>query len=128
LAGHTVVLSGLCGHPVVLNIWATSCPGCDNDLGLLQRFAESHPTVRVVAVDEGENAQVVGAFLHGLGVTYPIWLDGSSMAEDLYSTTGLPATYFIDTQGKVRDMNIGPLVDEETLEGRAASLLAPRTR
>jgi thiol-disulfide isomerase/thioredoxin len=123
LAGHTVVLSSLRGHPVVLNIWAITCPGCDDDLGLLQRFAARHPTVRVVSLDEGDDVQAVRAFVSGLRVTYPIWLDSQSIAEDLYCTTGLPATYFIDERGIVRDMSIGPLVDAETLDQRAASIL-----
>ena len=83
----------------------------------------SHPDVRVVALDEGDALQFVHAVVKGMGLTYTVWRDPDGSTQDLYNTTDLPCTYFIDRQGIVRDMNIGPMVDESTVDARAASII-----
>jgi thiol-disulfide isomerase/thioredoxin len=125
LSGHTYALANLAGSPIVLTMWNAACIDCRPELALLAQFAHSHRAVRVVALDEGDSAATIETYLRGIAMTFSIWRDPEGATEDLYDTTGLPCTYFIDRAGIVRDMNIGPMIDMATLDDRAASITSP---
>jgi cytochrome c biogenesis protein CcmG, thiol:disulfide interchange protein DsbE len=120
LAGQATSLSDLRGATVVLNIWATTCTWCRIEMPLLDRFARTHPRVRVVALDQGEDHATVAAYVRALGLHLPIWLDQSSAAAKTYGLTGLPDTFVIDRDGIVRAVTIGALGGETALRRMVA--------
>lgn len=125
LAGHTTALANLAGSPVVLTLWNVACITCLSELALLQQFAQSHHDVRVIALDEGDSVRAIRTYVRGMAITFSIWRDPDSVVQDLYASTGLPSTYFVDPTGTVRDMNIGPMIDAATINARAASIMPP---
>ena len=104
--------------PVVLNLWATWCVPCTDELPDFQRASEDLPGVRFVGVDEtgfGEDGASV-EFLADLGVTYEQFVDpdGALMAE--FDITELPATLIIDADGGIAWRHQGRVTYDELVE------------
>lgn len=107
--GPAVPMSGLRG-PVVLNLWATWCGPCRDEVPLFQRLHASGAKVRVLGVDSqdsGPNAALWFAIDRKLH--YPNVYDaGGRLAVAARAGKGLPVTLFVDRTGKVVYKKFGP--------------------
>ncbi len=118
LDGQKVALSALRGKPLLLNFWASWCPPCRKEMPNLQRFSEQYGSqVVVVGVNWGEDASTVKGFLERVGATYLNLLDQRGTAFVLYKLTGIPTGFFIDPEGFIRGVWLGPLQIEEIAKG-----------
>jgi len=116
LAGEPFTLSELQGTPVVLNFWATWCPPCRAEMPELQAASERLAgEVAIIGVNQAEAPADVAAFVAGLGLTFPMPLDVDAEASRLYAVRSLPTTLFIDREGVIRQIQVGP-VTEATLQ------------
>lgn len=114
LNGQTMRLSAFRGKPVLLNFWAAWCPPCRKELPHLQEFHERYgQKIAMVGVNWGEPAQTVKPFLERYGVNYINLLDERGTAFVLYRLTGMPTTFFLDGEGYIRGVWLGPLNDKE---------------
>ncbi|MCO6453486.1 MAG: TlpA family protein disulfide reductase [Caldilineales bacterium] len=109
LDGGTMRLSDLRGQPVLLNFWATWCLPCREEMPLFeQAYQEANEDgFMLLAVDVGEDAQSVQAFIDELGLTFPIALDRDQAVTQQYRIVGLPTSYYIDRDGVIKDLLIG---------------------
>jgi len=125
LDGRKHSLSDYDGQIVLLNIWATWCPPCVDEMPSLQDFYQRHVQEGfvVVAVNDGETGSAVGDFVKKLGLTFPVWLDPHYYAsERAFKTTSLPSSYVIDRRGIVRLMWVGA-IDKSNLDEYVAPLI-----
>lgn len=113
--GATFTLSEARGTPVVVNLWASWCPPCREEIPDISAFAEAHPEVRVIGVAVEDSERSAREFAAEIGASYPLAM-GTTGFEDAYPNLGLPATYIIDSNGTITDVFNG-IVDEEILEG-----------
>lgn len=101
LSGEIVSLKDLRGKRVVVDIWATWCPPCRDEIPHFERLAKEHPEELVIIGVSDEEAGILQAFVNKENVTYPI-----ASAEDLPSPFGdvaaLPTTFFIDRNGVIQ--------------------------
>ena len=102
LSGEELALSDLRGKVVVLNFWATWCPPCREEMPSFESIYREYKDrdvvfVGVAVADTEERAR---DFVEGVGVTYPIGLDTSGIAE-AYRVTAMPTTFFIDREGTI---------------------------
>lgn len=123
LEGETLSLEELRGEPVLLNLWATWCTPCRTETPYLQSLHERYRAegLRVVGVTVDHNGSIgqIETFLEEYGVTYDILHDPRMGSMDTFSVWGLPATYLIDRDGRIRFIRMGP-VDEGDREFEAA--------
>jgi len=123
LDGVPFTLSAQQGTPIVLNFWATWCGPCKNEMPALQLASERfQDRVRIVGVDQGENATDVQRFVEEMGVTFEIPMDSEFIAGELYNVRGMPTTYFIDRNGVIRHLWIGEMNSITLAEGIAEIL------
>lgn len=109
LSGNPVSLGDYRGSVVLVNLWATWCPPCREEMPTLQAFYEkyrSHGFV-LIAINQEEPLETVSAFVEEFGLTFPVWLDLEYQAQREFNTIGLPSSYVIDRKGRVRLMWIG---------------------
>jgi thiol-disulfide isomerase/thioredoxin len=117
VGGHTVRLSAL-GRPAVVNLWASWCDPCRDELPAIQRFADrAGDRVLVLGVVTGDTRSAASDTAEDLGVRFPaVFDDGKSVLRGL-GRTALPVTLFIDDTGRVRDVYAsGTPLDEQSLD------------
>lgn len=100
------------GEVVLLNIWATWCLPCRVEMPSMERLERTlgPKGLRIVAVsidDPGMEAKI-RAFREELDLTFEILHDAPGKIRDQYQTTGVPETFVIGRDGRVRRRIIGP--------------------
>jgi peroxiredoxin len=100
--GRTDSLADYRGKVVLMNLWATWCPPCQEEMPALERFArENAGKVVVIGVDQGEAASVAADFAKRHGVTFPILVDEKQQYGRAYAAVGLPTTVIVGRDGHV---------------------------
>jgi cytochrome c biogenesis protein CcmG/thiol:disulfide interchange protein DsbE len=100
--GRTVDLSKLRGHVVVLNLWATWCAPCIEELPSLLALHKELPDLEIVAVSIDQDPDVYHRFLLQHHVDILTFRDADQRVNALYGTVQIPETYIIDRQGILR--------------------------
>ena len=111
LKGNTVQLSALRGKVVFINVWATWCQPCVDEMPTIERlYNQLHARgLEVVTVSlDPLGAQVVEPFMRRYQLTFPVLLDAKSQVERLYGTTGVPESFIVDKQGRLVEKVVGP--------------------
>ena len=111
LDGQQVRLAQLVGAPVIVNFWATWCGPCRAELPRLAASVREHPRLRVLAVDEAEDAASVRSYLRSLTGTssLTVLLDGDRAVAERYALAGMPVSVMVDAGGTVRAVHVGEL-------------------
>ena len=119
LEGRPVRFADLHGHVILLNIWATWCPPCRDEMPSMQRLHErfKDQDLRVVAVSvdrslgmldgSGNPGGDVRTFATQLRLTFDVWLDPSGAVQRQYRATALPESFVIDRTGIIVSKAMG---------------------
>jgi len=99
---QTIDLSKLRGQVVVLNLWASWCPPCVEELPSLLEMQQDMPGIKVVAVSIDQDDTVYRRFLTRHDVHLVTVRDPDGRINALYGTAQIPETYVIDRQGVLR--------------------------
>jgi cytochrome c biogenesis protein CcmG, thiol:disulfide interchange protein DsbE len=127
LGGGELDLSRAPGTPTVLNLWASWCTPCREELPVMQRFADSAAgRVQVIGVISKDGVPQADSFAADSGVTFPGAFDGDGRLMAELGLPGLPATYFLDADGALVHTETGPVASLDELEGLVAEHLGVR--
>jgi thiol-disulfide isomerase/thioredoxin len=98
------------GRPVVVNLWATWCGPCRQEMPLLADAQQRTPGVRFLFVNQGETSQAVNAYLteHRLALR-DVQLDPTAAVGPALGSRALPTTLFYDARGRLVDQHVGVL-------------------
>ena len=109
LSGKPVSLDDYLGSVVLVNLWATWCPPCREEMPSLQAFYEKYKAdgFVLVAINQEEPRELVDPFVKEFELTFPVWLDLDYLAEREFKTESLPSSFVIDRTGRVRLMWFG---------------------
>lgn len=105
---HTVELSKLHGHVVLLNFWASWCAPCLEELPSLEQLQRDLPQVQIVAVSTDDDAAAYQRFITQHSVSLLTVRDAEQRSNAMYGTFRYPETYVIDKNGMIRRKFIGP--------------------
>jgi peroxiredoxin len=134
LDGKTVTLDQFRGRTLVLNVWATWCPPCRQEIPeLVKGYAQySKQGIAFLGVDTTEEAPVVRTFAAAKGLPYPQTLDPEKHFSDAYDVGAIPTTYVIDAQGIIRARYLDVLGPAQLAQfvaaagaGRNAQIVSP---
>ena len=125
LDGQEVSLSDFRGEPVLLNFWASWCGPCRLEMPFLQEIYEewSGEGLVLLAVNLQERQGTVEEFIEGAGYTFPVLLAPSNKVPLSYNIRGIPATFFIDADGVIRDIKIGAFSGVGEIESKLAKIM-----
>lgn len=98
------------GQVVLVNLWATWCPPCKEEMPTLEAFYNKHVDEGfvIIAINDGDPEPDVLQFVKDYELTFPVWLDPTYIAtEQAFKTLNLPSSFVIDRTGVVRLMWVG---------------------
>jgi peroxiredoxin len=106
LEGNSVSLSDYRGKKVLLNMWATWCGPCRQEMPELVNIDETYSNEKLAVIGVNMTSQEfsvkdVRSFAKQYNVTYPILLDDDGEVMDKYRVIGLPTSFLIDEKGDV---------------------------
>lgn len=101
--GRPVQLDAIGGTPTVINLWASWCKPCREELPL---FAKAHgelsDRLQILGIDFDDDAPAAAIDLaRRSGVTYPLLADPNGDVTTSLKVVGLPQTVFVDAQGTI---------------------------
>ncbi len=99
------------GQVVLINLWATWCGPCVVEMPSIQRlydrFRDAGLKVVAVAVDDPGYEQRIRDFVREHQLTFEILHEGTGRIEATFQTQGIPATFLIGRDGRIRKLNLG---------------------
>jgi peroxiredoxin len=110
LDGKMVSLTDYRGKVVFLNIWATWCGPCKQEMPSMERLykALKGEDFEILAVSiDTLGAKVVAPFMKEYGLSFSALLDTGGTIQRLYGTTGIPETFIINKEGIIEQKIIG---------------------
>jgi thiol-disulfide isomerase/thioredoxin len=131
LNGKRVRLQDHRGQIVVLNFWATWCTPCMREMPLLVATEREYGFRGVAfigaSLDDWKTRKNIPKFVNEYKVSFPVWV--GTTGDDLVKLgmeDGLPATAFIDQDGRIVARVLGEISQGELIE-RLEWLLGNRT-
>jgi len=99
------------GKVILLNIWATWCPPCVEEMPsmekLHQELKDEDFEILAVSIDTS-GAKTVLPFMKKHKLSFPALTDTKGAITSLYQTTGVPESFIIDKDGIIVEKVIGP--------------------
>lgn len=123
LDGTPVSLADFHGRVVMLNFWSAACPPCREEMPAMQRVLGElgERGFDILAVNVNDLPVVAGRFIEENDYTFTVAKDDGQVSR-LYEVAGIPASFFIDRQGVIREVHLG-LISEERLRRLVQELL-----
>lgn len=109
--GAPVRLASFTGKVLLLNVWATWCGPCEEEMPSMQRlydqFSRDEFEIAAISIDAPEgNFDLLGnpggdpvSFARERGLTFPVLLDPSGKIQRIYRTSGVPESFLIGSDG-----------------------------
>ena len=106
--GGSVQLSQLKGNVVLLNVWATWCGPCKQELPLVQKMYDSYSDRNfvVVSVNVDADRRRVNAFLKQFNISLPVYYAAPEDAGPL-TAGGIPSTFILGPDRTLVDRAVG---------------------
>ncbi|WP_163512286.1 TlpA family protein disulfide reductase [Fodinicola acaciae] len=115
-SGQTVSLDRLTGRPMVVNLWASWCAPCGQEMPAFQRLhskARDNLVVLGVATKDDPTRSVQAA--QDVGIRFANVFDPNAAVERGLGRANLPVTVFVDAKGAVTYLYAGPVLTDKAL-------------
>jgi thiol-disulfide isomerase/thioredoxin len=103
MRGKTHRLGDYRGKWVLVNLWATWCPPCLNEIPELNSLHDAHKdsdlVVIGIAMDSGSSSKVA-SFAETHGISYPVVMGDYEMIKQIGKLRVLPTSYLYAPNGK----------------------------
>ncbi|MBI1793130.1 MAG: TlpA family protein disulfide reductase [Chloroflexi bacterium] len=116
---NEIRLSDLRGKVVFINFWASWCKPCEQEAPELVKAWEYYkPGGQVVflGVDYVDTEPAARIYMKKFKITYPNGPDLGTRLAQLFRIKGVPETYFIDQNGALQYVQIGPFTSLQQIQ------------
>jgi peroxiredoxin len=125
--GEPVKLTDFRGQAVLVNLWATWCPPCREEMQTIEKIYQEYEdkgfTVLAVNMTYQDAPLDVMPFVEEQKLTFPILLDETGEMANAYQLRSLPSSYFIGRDGIINEVVIGGPMSEALLRTRVEDIL-----
>ena len=115
LAGNTISSHELAGHVVVLNLFATWCGPCRQEMKEMHTqlwpVVEAGDQIVLLSISRGESRETVASFVRERDYSWPFLLDEDQRFFDELAFSGIPRTLVVDGNGIIRFRHLGRKAD-----------------
>ena len=104
LSHRKIVLSSYRGKVVLLNFWATWCEPCLTEMPTFAEWQKQYGSgnFQVIGISMDDTTPDVIATASRLKLNYPVLMGDEYLGADYGGVLGLPVTFLIDRDGKIR--------------------------
>jgi peroxiredoxin len=110
LAGGEVAFPAqTAGQIVAIRFWADWCPFCESEMTQLEPVYRKYGQqgLRILAVNVRQDPDTARRFAAKLGISYETLLDSDGRVARTYGVLGLPTTFFVDRDGRLKGKVVG---------------------
>lgn len=124
-AGQSFSLADLRGKVVVVNFWASWCIPCEQEAAELENASRHYAGQEVLflGVDYVDTETEALGYLQRFDITYPNGPDLKTAISHAFRIKGVPETYFIDQNGVLAYVKIGPFNSQAEIQNVVDDLL-----
>ena len=119
-------LADLRGKVLLINFWASWCKPCEQeaaDLRSAWAYYKERGDVVFLGVDYVDTEPEARDYLKKFDITFPNGPDVGTRISQLFRIKGVPETYFIDRDGVLRYVQVGPFSSEDQIQAIIDPLL-----
>lgn len=102
-------LSALQGKVIYVDFWASWCRPCKNSfpwmIAMKQRFQDK--PFEIIAINLDNDKALADEFLASQAINFPVGFDPEARIAESYGVEGMPSSFLIDPQGKLRTRYTG---------------------
>ena len=101
--GDILHISELRGKPLIINVWASWCGPCREEMGSLERLHKRYggKQFKLIGISTDDDSNAALNFLMRLGITFDNYADNKLVMENMLGADTIPLTLLIDANGKV---------------------------
>jgi len=109
LSGNSRLLSEYRGKPLVINVWASWCTPCRQEMGSLEKLSHrfGKNQFNVIGISTDDYREKAEAYLRHAKTTFSHYIDNQLLLENMLGADRLPLTLLIDAQGRVLSKTYG---------------------
>ncbi len=101
-------LSQFSGKVIVVDFWATWCPPCTKEIPHFIELQEKYKNeVQFIGLNVGEKESEIKEFIKSMGINYIIGYSNEKIEKSFGGISGLPTTFIIGKDGKIKAKAIG---------------------
>jgi cytochrome c biogenesis protein CcmG, thiol:disulfide interchange protein DsbE len=111
LKGDEVSLAAQRGKVVFLNVWATWCAPCREEMPSIESLYndfKANKNFVVLAVSQDTDGASVGPFIKQNHLQFTVLLDPRNEVGESYDVSGIPETFIIGRDGRIVAHHVGP--------------------
>ncbi|MEU6074946.1 TlpA disulfide reductase family protein [Micromonospora sp. NPDC047074] len=102
--------------PAVINVWASWCPPCQEELPAFQRLSErAAGRLHVIGVNNQDSREAAKGIGEDFGLRFPVLFDQGESFKRALERKAIPVTVFVDGQGRVRHVDTSGALDDARL-------------
>jgi cytochrome c biogenesis protein CcmG/thiol:disulfide interchange protein DsbE len=121
-----VSLSELRGKVLLINFWASWCKPCEQEAAELRRaweYYEPRGDVVFIGIDYVDTEPEAREYLKKFSIIFPNGPDVGTRISQQFRIKGVPETYFVDQDGVLRYVHVGPITSQEQIRSVIDPLL-----
>jgi cytochrome c biogenesis protein CcmG, thiol:disulfide interchange protein DsbE len=111
LHGNEVSLAAQRGKVVFLNIWATWCAPCREEMPSIESLYSNFKADKdfvVLAISQDTDGNAVGPYIKQNHLKFTVLLDPRNEVGEQYDVSGIPETFIIGRDGRIVAHHVGP--------------------
>lgn len=114
-SGKHYDITGYKGTVVLLRFWADWCPNCKEEMPRIDAVYRElkGKGFEVIGINVKQGEEAVTAFVKEYKISFPTPLDKEAAVAKKYGVIGLPTTFIIDREGKIREKVMGDMAKED---------------
>jgi cytochrome c biogenesis protein CcmG/thiol:disulfide interchange protein DsbE len=121
-----ISLSELRGRVLLINFWASWCKPCEQEAADLRQtwaYYQDRGDVLFIGVDYVDTEPEAREYLKKFGIVFPNGPDVGTRISQQFRIKGVPESYFVDKNGVLRYVQVGPFASEEQIRAIIEPLL-----
>ncbi|MBV8055041.1 MAG: TlpA family protein disulfide reductase [Deltaproteobacteria bacterium] len=111
LKGNEISLTSLRGKVVFLNVWATWCAPCREEMPSIETLYNDFKADKnfvVLAISQDTDDTLVSPFVKQNHLQFTVLLDPRNEVGEHYDVNGIPETFIIGRDGRIVAHHVGP--------------------